>query len=93
MQDKNIRAKIMLSSGSWDTFQAVIQRLERRGFEEYELGRSRILISASLSQYQERLDIALKQEGDHYVPAKEIIVPEDLKPYVQSISFSSLRWF
>ena len=93
MDDKNIRAEFILSSRGWDTFNAVIQRLESRGFESYELGRGRIRISASASQYQERLDISLKCEGNHYVPAKEIIVPEDLRPYVQSISFSSLKFF
>lgn len=93
METKNLRAEFILSSGSWGTIQAVIQRLESRGFENYELGRSRILISASPSQYQEKLDISLKREGNQYIPVKEITVPEDLKLYVQSISFSPLKYF
>lgn len=93
MNDKTICAEFILSAGNWETICEVIKGLQSRGFESYEVGRGRILISASTSQYQERLDISFKLEGDRYVPAAEIKVPDDLKPYVQSISFSSSLTF
>ena len=87
-------AEFVLSSGKWGHFEAVIRGLERRGFERYEAGRRRILISASLSQYKREFDIDLQTEGKPYILAKEIVVPDDLKPYVTSISFpASLKFF
>ena len=94
MDDEKVCAEFILYSRNWDTIHAVIQGLTNRGFQSYEVGRGRISISASHSQYLERLSINLKPEGRAYVPAEAIVMPEDLKPYVQSISFSSsLKFF
>lgn len=94
MTEENVCAEFVLSSGEWSTLEAVIRGLTRRGFESYEACRRRIIVSASPSQYKEGLDIQLQKEGIRYVPAKEIVVPDDLKPYVTSISFSaSLKFF
>ena len=87
-------AEFVLSSGEWSNFEAVIRGLERRGFECYEAGHRRIVIGASPSQYKEGFDIHIQKEGTHYVLTKEIVVPDDLKPYVTSISFpASLKFF
>lgn len=80
-------AEFVLSSPDWNTIEPVINELIKKGFNSYEVGRSRILVRDSFQKYQEAMNISLRKEGKYYVPVGEVQVPEEFKPYVTSIEF------
>ncbi len=79
-------AEFVLSSPDWGTIEPVIFELMRKGFNSYEVGRSRILVRDSFKKY-DVLGISLRKEGKYYVPCGEVQVPTEFKPYVTSIEF------